>query len=48
LNNGGSRPTLQNYFIECAIKQKAKLLTLDNKLKAIAEKLNIKTIEVTS
>ena len=36
------------YFIECAIKQKAKLLTLDNKLKTIADKLNIKTIEVTS
>lgn len=36
------------YFIECAINQKAKLLTLDNKLKSIAEKLNIKTIEVTS
>jgi len=36
------------YFLECAIKQKAKLLTLDNNLKSIAEKLNIKTIEVTS
>ena len=36
------------YFIECAIKQKAKLLTLDNKLKTIAEKLHIKTIEVKS
>ena len=36
------------YFIECAIKQKAKLLTLDNKLKSIAIKLNIETIEVTS
>ena len=36
------------YFIECAIKQKAILLTLDNKLKTICDKLNIETIEVTS
>lgn len=34
------------YFIECAIKQNAVLLTLDNKLKLIADTLNIKTIEV--
>ena len=36
------------YFIECAINQKAVLLTLDNKLKSIADTLNIKTIEVKS
>ncbi|MCD6117445.1 type II toxin-antitoxin system VapC family toxin [bacterium] len=34
------------YFIECAIRQKAALLTLDDKLKTISKTLNIKTIEV--
>ena len=36
------------YFIEYAINQKAVLLTLDNKLKSIADTMNIKTIEVKS
>lgn len=34
------------FFLECAINQKAALLTLDNKLRSIAETLNIKIIEV--
>jgi predicted nucleic acid-binding protein len=36
------------FFIECAIIQKAAFITLDNKLKSIAEEYNIQTIEVIS
>ncbi len=34
------------YFIDCAIKQRSPLLTLDRKLKIAAQSLNIKTLEV--
>ena len=34
------------YFIDCAIRQKAPLLTLDRKLKIAAGSLNIRTMEV--
>ncbi|MCD6534639.1 MAG: type II toxin-antitoxin system VapC family toxin [Deltaproteobacteria bacterium] len=34
------------YFIDCAIRQKAPLLTLDRKLKIAAGSLNIRTLEV--
>ncbi len=34
------------YFLECAIRHKAPQLTLDNKLKASAQKLNVETMEV--
>ncbi|MCD6115555.1 type II toxin-antitoxin system VapC family toxin [bacterium] len=34
------------YFLECAKQRKAKLITLDGKLKSIASELNIETIEV--
>lgn len=34
------------YFIDCAIRQKAPLLTLDQKLKTAADNLDIKTVEV--
>ncbi len=34
------------YFLECAIKQKAPLLSLDRRLKAVAQSLNLKTMEV--
>ena len=34
------------YFLECALRQKAPLLTLDQKLKASAQLLQIETIEV--
>ena len=34
------------YFIDCAIRQKAPLLTLDRKLKIAAQNLNVKTMEV--
>ncbi len=34
------------YFIDCAIRQKAPLLTLDRKLKIAAQSLNVKTMEV--
>lgn len=34
------------YFIDCAIRHKAPLLTLDKKLRIIAENLNIETLEV--
>ncbi len=34
------------YFIDCAIRQKAQLLTLDRKLKTAAQSLNVTTIEV--
>jgi len=34
------------YFIDCAIRQKAPLLTLDRKLKIAAQSLNIQTMEV--
>lgn len=34
------------YFIDCAIRQKAPLLTLDRKLKMAAGSLNIRTMEV--
>lgn len=34
------------YVLECAIKQRAPLLTLDKKLKAVAQELNVETLEV--
>ena len=34
------------YFLDCAIRHKAPLLTLDKKLKASAQNLNIETMEV--
>lgn len=34
------------YFIDCAIRQKAPLLTLDRKLIAAAQSLKVQTIEV--
>ena len=34
------------FFIDCAIRYKAPLLTLDKKLKAIACNLNLDTLEV--
>ena len=36
------------YFIECALKQKANLLTLDKKLSEIAKRSGVKIIEVIS
>ena len=34
------------YFIDCAIRQKAPLLTLDRKLKNAAQSMNVNTMEV--
>lgn len=34
------------YFLDCAIRHKAPLLTLDRKLKAVADSLNLETLEV--
>ena len=34
------------YFLDCALRQKAPLLTLDSKLKETATNLMIKTLEV--
>jgi len=34
------------YFLDCAIRHKAPLLTLDRKLKTAAQNLNIETMEV--
>ncbi|MBW2194635.1 MAG: type II toxin-antitoxin system VapC family toxin [Deltaproteobacteria bacterium] len=34
------------YFLDCAIRHKAPLLTLDRKLKSAAQNLNIETMEV--
>lgn len=34
------------YFLDCAIRHKAPLLTLDRKLKAAAQKINIETMEI--
>ena len=34
------------YFIDCSIRQKAPLLTLDRRLKMAAESLNVTTMEV--
>ncbi len=34
------------YFLDCAIKHKAPLLTLDQKLKETAQKLKVQTMEV--
>lgn len=34
------------YFLDCSRRQRAPLLTLDKKLKKIAQQLNIKTLEV--
>ena len=34
------------YFIDCAIRQKSPLLTLDRKLKIAAQSLNVTTMEV--
>jgi len=33
------------YFLDCAIRHKAPLLTLDRKLKIAAQKLNLETME---
>lgn len=34
------------YFLDCAIRRRAPLLTLDRKLKAWAQSLNVETVEV--
>jgi predicted nucleic acid-binding protein len=34
------------YFLDCAIRRKAPLLTLDRSLKMAAQTMNIKTLEV--
>ena len=34
------------YFLDCALRYNAPLLTLDKKLEAMAKKLNIQTLEV--
>ena len=34
------------YFLDCAIRHKAPLLTLDRKLMASAQNLNVETLEV--
>lgn len=34
------------YFLDCAIRYKAPLLTLDRKLKAAAQNINVETMEV--
>ncbi|NOY68630.1 MAG: type II toxin-antitoxin system VapC family toxin [Deltaproteobacteria bacterium] len=34
------------YFLDCSIRQKAPLLTLDRKLKIAAQSLNVRTMEV--
>jgi predicted nucleic acid-binding protein len=34
------------YFLDCAIRHKAPLLTLDQKLKAAAQDLNVETMEI--
>lgn len=34
------------YFLDCAIRYKSPLLTLDRKLKAAAQRINIETLEV--
>ena len=34
------------YVLECALRHKAPLLTLDKKLKAVARELKIETMEV--
>jgi predicted nucleic acid-binding protein len=34
------------YFLDCAIRYKAPLLTLDQKLKAAAQNINVETLEV--
>jgi len=34
------------YFLDCAIRHKAPLLTLDQKLKTAAQNLNVETMEV--
>ena len=34
------------YFLDCAVRHKAPLLTLDRKLKRAAQNLNVKTMEV--
>ena len=34
------------YFLDCAIRHRAPLLTLDKKLKAFAQNINVETMEV--
>jgi len=34
------------YFLDCAMRHKAPLLTLDRKLKTAAQNLNVETMEV--
>ncbi len=35
-----------SYFIQCAISMNAPLLTLDKKMRSVANELNIKTLEI--
>jgi len=35
-----------SYFLDCAVRHKAPLLTLDRKLKTAAQNLNVQTMEV--
>ncbi|MDP2643487.1 MAG: type II toxin-antitoxin system VapC family toxin [Desulfobacterales bacterium] len=46
LSNQSNIYAYDAYFLDCAIRYKAPLLTLDQRLKAFAQNLNIQTMEV--
>ena len=46
LSNNGNIYAYDAYFLDCAIRYKAPLLTLDRKLMASASNFNIETLEV--
>jgi len=44
--NENSMYAYDAFFLDCAIRYKAPLLTLDKKLKSVASDLNLDTLEV--
>lgn len=46
LSNQANIYAYDAYFLDCAIRHKAPLLTLDQKLKASAQNLSVETLEV--
>ena len=46
LSNQSNIYAYDAYFLDCAIRYKAPLLTLDQRLKAFAQNLNVETLEV--
>ena len=46
ISKQGNMYAYDAYFLDCALRQKAPLLTLDSKLKTTAQDLKISTLEI--